>query len=237
MKKLVEKVISSIKHEPYKLDDAMTSRDLLSIVSEKGVQALRGWRRGLLFGERHGITFIGKRVTLRHSSHIRTQGGLTIGDGAYVNALSKGGISFGDNCSVGAGTIIECTGVIRELGEGLAIGSHVGFAQNCFISVRGNVEIGDDCIFGPNVSMHAENHVFADPDTPIRLQGATREGIHIGRDCWFGAGSHVLDGVTVGDGCVIAAGAVVNKDVPSGSVVGGVPAKIIKSRFTSGVVR
>lgn len=230
MKKLVEKTISRIKREPYRLDPAMTSADLAIILKDKGFQVLRGFWKGLFFGRKSGIAFIGKRVTIRHARHIRAEGGLTIGDGVYINALSKDGITLGDNVSIGAGSVIECTGVIRELGDGVRVGSHVGFAQNAFIAVRGPVEIGDDCIFGPNVAIHSENHVFSDPNAPIRLQGATREGVRIGRDCWVGEGAVILDGVTVGDGCVVAAGAVVTKDVPSYSVVGGVPAKVISRR-------
>lgn len=230
MKKLVEKLITKIKHEPYKLDEAMTSVDLAIILKDKGMQALRGLWKGLFFGKRSGIVFVGKRVVIRHAGHIQAQGGLTIGDGVYINALSKDGIHFGDNVTIGAGSVIECTGVIRELGDGIVIGSHVGFAQNAFIAVRGPIEIGDDCIFGPNVAIHSENHVFADVDTPIRLQGATRQGVRIGSGCWVGEGAVILDGVEIGEGCVIAAGAVVNKDCQANSIVGGVPARILKKR-------
>lgn len=230
MKKLVEKTISSIKGEPYRLDPAMTSSDLLSIVAGKALEAARGTVKGFFFKEKEGIAFIGRRVKIEHAAHIRAGRGLTLGDGVRINALSKDGVTLGDNVSIGAGSILECTGVIRELGVGITIGDHVGFAQNAFISVRGPVEIGDDCIFGPNVSLFSENHNFRNREVPIRLQGATRKGIKIGRDCWFGANSVVLDGVAIGDGCVIAAGAVVTKDVESYSIVGGVPAKVIGSR-------
>lgn len=230
MKKLVEKTITAIKHEPYKLDEAMSLGDLFIILCEKGAQLIRGMWKSLFFEKRSGVVFAGKGVKIRYARHIRAKGGLTLGDGVYINALSKGGVEFGDNVSLGAGTIIECTGVIRELGEHVKVGSHVGFAQNCFIAVRGPIEIGNDCIFGPNVSIHSENHVFKDPNKPIRLQGATRRGVKIGNDCWFGEGAVVLDGVAIGDGCVIAANACVTKDMPAFSVVGGVPAKVLKKR-------
>lgn len=230
MKRIVEKLITKIKGESYRLDPAMTSSDLLLILKDKGIQAARGLWKGLFFGRKKGIAFVGRHVTIRHARHICAERGLTIGDGVYINALSKNGIVFGDNVSIGAGSVIECTGVIRELGDGVRIGSHVGFAQNAFVAVRGSVEIGDDCIFGPNVAIHSENHVFSDPDTPIRLQGATRQGVKIGRDCWVGEGAVILDGVEVGDGCVIAAGAVVTRDVSPFTVVGGVPAKPISQR-------
>lgn len=230
LNKLVSYLITKIKHEPYRLDDSITSRDIIIILWEKGIQAIRGFWKGLFFSKKHGLIFVGKKVKIKHASHIKTDGGLTIGDGCQINALSKGGIEFGNNVSLGSRTIIECTGVIRELGESLKIGNHVGFAQNCFIEVRGNITIGDDCIFATGVSMAAENHVFSDADKPIRLQGATRKGITIGCDCWIGTKVVILDGVTIGDGCVIAGGAVVIKDVPPYSVVGGVPAKVLKMR-------
>lgn len=231
LKKLISILITNIKHEPYELDEALTSGDLFSILFEKGLQAVRGMWKGFFFKERHGLLFVGKHTKLRHLKHIRAQSGLTIGDGCQVNALCKGGITFGDNVSLGSGTIIECTGVIRELGQSLRIGSHVGFAQNCFLEVRGDITIGDDCIFGPGVSLAAENHNFNDTKIPIRCQGATRKGITIGKDCWIGTRAIILDGVTIGEGCVIAAGAVVNKDIPPYSVAGGIPARVIKSRL------
>lgn len=230
MKKIISNLITRIKGEPYELDRAMSTIDLLIILKDKLLQVIRGVWKGLFFKKKHGIAFVGKRVKIRHANHIKADKGLTLGDDVYINALSKGGIVFGNNVSVGSGGIIECTGVVRELGEGLQIGNHVGFAQNVFISVRGPIEIGDDCIFGPNVSIHAENHVFEDRDIPIRQQGATRLGVKIGKDCWIGNGVIILDGVSIGEGCVIAANAVVNKYIPAFSIVGGVPAKVIKER-------
>lgn len=230
MKKLVERAITKIKHEPYQLDPAISIGDLFVILRGKAAEIIRGWWKSLFFGHHEGIVFAGKDVIIRHAGHIRAKGGLTLGPGVCINALSRGGVEIGDNVTLGAGSILECTGVIRELGEYIRIGSHVGFAQRCFIAVRGPVEIGDDCIFGPNVSIHSENHIFSNPDKPIRLQGATRRGVYIGKDCWFGEGACVLDGVTIGDGCIIAAGAVVTKDIPAKSIVGGVPAKVLKRR-------
>lgn len=230
LKKLVSNLISKIKHEPYQLDKTIRSLDLLIILWDKMLQVFRGWTKSLLFRERKGFIFIGKNVKIRHSKHICAKNGLTIGDNCQINALSKGGITFGNNVSIGNGTIIECTGVIRELGESLKIGAHVGFAQNCFIEVRGNITIGDNCIFASGVNLAAENHIFSNPNVLIRQQGVTRKGITIGKDCWIGTRAIILDGVTIGDGCVIAAGAVVNRDIPPYSVVGGVPVRILKTR-------
>lgn len=155
---------------------------------------------------------------------------MIIEDYVFINALSKSGVRIGKNVSIGRNSIIECTGVIRELGEGLEIGDNVGISPNAFFAVRGKVEIGENTIFGPGVSIHAENHLFNDLCKPIRTQGSSRKGITIGKDCWIGSKVIILDGVKIGDGCIVAAGAVVNDNVPDYAIVGGIPAKIIKYR-------
>lgn len=94
----------------------------------------------------------------------------------------------------------------------------------------GGIEIGDDTIIGNYVSFHSENHNFQVRDIPIRLQGVNRKGIKIGQNCWIGAKATILDGTQIGNGCVIAAGAVVSGIFPDNVVIGGVPARIIKNR-------
>ena len=77
---------------------------------------------------------------------------------------------------------------------------------------------------------HAENHNYADKNKLIKEQGVTHKGIKIGNNCWIGSGAVFLDGVEIGDGCVVAANAVVTKKFASNSIIGGVPAKLIKER-------
>jgi acetyltransferase-like isoleucine patch superfamily enzyme len=76
--------------------------------------------------------------------------------------------------------------------------------------------------------MAAVNHVYNDSNIPIIHQGITAQGIVIEDNAWIGAGAIILDGVRVGRGAVVAAGAVVTQDVPPHTIVGGVPAKVIK---------
>lgn len=228
--KLMSKVISKIKHANYKVDSNITDSVMLGIIFEKMMMLIRGLKHKLFIKKSKGLLFVGKRVQLKCRRKMIFKGTAILEDGVKIDALSKGGIEVGEGFSLGRNSIIECTGVIRELGEKLTIGKNVGIAANAFISMRGPVEIGDDTIFGPNVAIHAENHNFDDINKPIRLQGATRKGIKIGKDCWIGSGVKILDGVTIGDGCIIAAGAVVNKNIPDYSIAGGVPAKVIKNR-------
>ena len=106
----------------------------------------------------------------------------------------------------------------------------MGIAQNCFIQVRGKLNIGDNVIIGPGVSIFTENHNFSNLSKYINEQGETRAGVTIEQGVWIAGGSIILDGVTIGANSIIAAGSVVNKDVTPNSIVGGIPAKIIKFR-------
>lgn len=230
MTKLISKIISKIKHREYVIDESISTGDLIGIVFTRITMLLRGFFVKTCFKKAGKIVFIGKKVKIRSKHNLQCGSGCTIDDGCYINALCKNGVKIGNNFSLGRNSTIECTGVIRELGEGLTIGNDVGISPNAFISVRGSVTIGDNTIFGPGVKIFAENHIFTDKNTPIYLQGATRKGVSIGEDCWIGADAVILDGVSIGKGCVIAGGAVVNKDVPDFTIVGGVPAKEIGKR-------
>lgn len=178
------------------------------------------------------LGFLGKNSLVISPHLIKFNKNLVIDIDCYINALSKKGILFGNNVSIQKRTIIECTGSLKNLGEGLIVGNNVGIGSNSFLGCAGGIEIGDDTIIGNFVSFHSENHNFDKIDIPIRLQGVNHKGIKIGKDCWIGAKVTILDGTILGDGCVVAAGAVLNgKEYPPNSIIGGVPAKVIKSRF------
>jgi acetyltransferase-like isoleucine patch superfamily enzyme len=232
MRKLINKIISKIKGEPYEMDKNIPTGYLVGLVFQKINQLQRGFWTRLHFRKHHKgkRVFIGAHVKIKAKKLISCGRGVTIGDYSYIDALSNKGITIGNNVSLGRNTIIECTGVIRELGEELVIEDGVGIAANSFIAVRGGVRIGKNTIIGPGFHLHSENHVFTDLDKPIRLQGATRKGVTIGEDCWIGSNVTILDGVHIGNKCVIAAGAVVTKDAQDYSIIGGVPAKLIRLR-------
>ncbi|NJM72477.1 MAG: acyltransferase [Scytonema sp. RU_4_4] len=81
-----------------------------------------------------------------------------------------------------------------------------------------------------HTGIYANNHNFADLTRPMKSQGVTSKGIVIENDCWLGTGVKVLDGVRIGCGSVIGAGAVVTKDIPPYSIAVGVPARVIAQR-------
>jgi acetyltransferase-like isoleucine patch superfamily enzyme len=95
---------------------------------------------------------------------------------------------------------------------------------------HGNLTIGDNVLIAGHCLIIPANHVFTDINIPISNQGETKKGIIIEDNVWIGSGCRILDGITIGTGAIIAAGAVVNKDVLPNTIVGGVPAKLIKNR-------
>ncbi len=229
MKKIVNNIIEKLGRTDYRLDVNITNIDLLIIVFIKGIQICRGLYYKLFFKNAKGLLFIGKNVEINFCSKISCGRSVTIDNNVKINALSKDGINIGNNVSILNNTIIDCIGVFNNIGEGLTIGNNVGIAQNCFIQVRASVSIGNDVIFGPNVSIFSENHLYENTNMPIRKQGVSRIGVIIEEGVWIGTRAVVLDGVTIGKNSVIAAGSVVNKNVPPYTVYGGVPAKLIKN--------
>jgi len=227
---LINKIINSLGRKNYKVDELLSNRELMIEIRRRLIQVLRGFYLKVFLKKSEGIIFLGKKTTLRYKHKISLGRSVTIDSHVEINALSKNGVIIGNNVSILKNTIIECTGVIRNIGEGLIIGDNVGIAQNCFIHVRGSVIIESNTILGPNVGIFSENHKFEDIELPVSVQGESRKGVHIESGVWIGTRSIILDGVRIGKNSIIAAGSIVNKDVPPYSIVGGVPAKVIKYR-------
>ena len=82
-----------------------------------------------------------------------------------------------------------------------------------------SISVGEGTIFGENVRLYDHNHVYLNPDIPIKQQGYTSVAICIGKHCWIGSNVTILKGVTIGDNCVIGAGCVIHEDVPANSIV------------------
>lgn len=112
-----------------------------------------------------------------------------------------------------------------DCGKNIRIGKNVFINSGCCFQDQGGIEIGDGSLIGHQVVLATLNH---DLD-PARRVSMTAAPIKIGRNVWIGSHATVLSGVKIGDGAVVAAGAVVTKDVPPYTVVGGVPAGILKN--------
>lgn len=127
---------------------------------------------------------------------------------------------FGRGFSVGKGTTFRRDfRVYLEPGATIAIGKNCFFNHSCSINALAGVEIGDGCLFGENVKIYDHNHKFAQPHAPIKAQGFSRGRVVIQDDCWIGSNVVILKGVTIGNHCVIGAGAVIDRDIPDGMLV------------------
>lgn len=116
----------------------------------------------------------------------------------------------------------------------IRIGANFSANANVMINARGkgHITIGNNVLIGPNVVLRSNNHVFSKADVLINDQGMTEGMIIIGNDVWIAANAVILQNVSIGDGAVVAAGAVVNRNVPPFTIVGGVPAQTIGVRQT-----
>ena len=128
---------------------------------------------------------------------------LVLGEQSWIGgyALVRGDVEFGAHCTV-----------------------------NPYAMISGKVRCGNGVRIASHASLVGFNHGYDDPDVPIYLQKHESRGITIGDDVWVGANAVIVDGITIGRGAVIAAGALVSKDVPEMAIVGGVPAKVLRFR-------
>ncbi len=226
IKRLIVKLIQQ-KNPSFQLDSAVSSTTFFSLVLLKSVQLMRNVKV-LLQGNFATHLFLGKNVQFFNLSNIKFGKWVQLDDHVYVSGLGKQLVVFGNNVRIGAFSRVVASTSFNNVGEFIRIGNNVGIGEFAYLGGGGGLEIGDDCIIGQYFSCHPENHNFNNSDDLIRLQGVTRQGIRIGNNCWIGSKVTILDGVEIGENCVIAAGAVVTKSMPSNTIIGGVPAKVIK---------
>ena len=225
---LANLIMSQIKGEDYVVDPNIPFSYLVELACQKMTAMLYGMVRLRTIKR----VFVSPSSKIICSSKIKHGKNFNIGYGCYINALSKNGLQCGYNVSMGFHTYIVLSGSLHDLADGMTIGNNVGLGSHgCYGVGVGSLEIGDNTIFGNYVSIHPENHVTDNVEVPIRLQGVrSKGGVKIGENCWIGAKVTILDGTVIGNGCVVAAGAVVKGNFPDNSVIGGVPARILKMR-------
>lgn len=112
-----------------------------------------------------------------------------------------------------------------DYGQNIHVGKNVFINTGCRFQDQGGITIGDGALIGHNVVLATLNH----EEDPKKRHILVPSPIHIGNNVWIGANATIVPGVTVGDGAIIAAGAVVTHDVPANTVVGGVPARVMKT--------
>jgi acetyltransferase-like isoleucine patch superfamily enzyme len=207
-------------------------------VLEQSLMFLLGWvptiagiaLRGIFYKlmlKMDGMAAIERNVRLRFASRIRLGQGAYLDENVYIHACP-------DGVEIGAGTLVMHGSVLHVYNfRGLPhafirIGKDSLVGEYSVIRGQGGVTIGDRVYTSPGTQIIAVNHIFNDPQRPFVEQGITAEGIVIEDDVWLGSNCVITDGVRVGKGAVVAAGAVVTKDVPPHTIVAGVPAKVLR---------
>jgi acetyltransferase-like isoleucine patch superfamily enzyme len=228
MKKIIVKIIK-LRNPNFEFDDALNMSALLQFVYIQACCLIRGYKVFFRFRKPKGM-MLGTGVSFFNISKIKWGKFLRLGNQVYISALSKNGIHFGDNVSIGAFSRVIVSTSLNNIGNRIVIGNNVGIGEFAYLGGAGGLEIGDECIVGQYLSCHPENHNYDNLKIAIRHQGVSRIGIQIGKNCWIGSKVTILDGVKIDDGCIIAAGSVVTKSFPKNSIIGGVPAKFLKNR-------
>ena len=203
-----------------KMNDNLKFIDKLSIFSKTGMKVLRGFFIKMFLKKSKGLLFVGKKASITHRHLITTGKKVKFEEYSEIQGLSKRGLKFGDNVTIGKYTMIRPSSYYGiDMGEGFEIGDNSSIGPMSYIGCAGYIKIGKNVMFGPKVSLFAENHNFSDKNKSIKSQGVSNKGIVIEDNCWIGSNVIILDGVTIGSGSVIGAGTVITKDVPKNSKV------------------
>lgn len=157
---------------------------------------------------------IGKKLPLSH-------GRIQVGQKKFRQWCAKGFCkAIGDNVNIEKGAYIP---------DDLIIGNNSGIGVNA--EIGGGTSIGKNVMMGPDCIIYTSTHRHDRIDIPMGKQGMTDiQPVHIGDDCWIGTRVIIMPGVSIGEGAIIGACAVVTKDIPSYAVAAGVPAKVVKYR-------
>lgn len=160
---------------------------------------------------------------------------IKLGNGVYIRSVANieacgenSWLTLGDGVRIDRGVDIRS----HDGGGDIEIGDRTRIGPYTCLSGR-HIKIGKDCLIASHCGIYANNHIYSDPKRTINQQERSYKGITIEDDCWLGTGVRVVDGITIGRGSVIGAGAVVTKDLPPYSIAVGVPAKVIARREDS----
>jgi acetyltransferase-like isoleucine patch superfamily enzyme len=208
-----------------------TVLDRIEMSVSRRFELLRGqfllWR-----GARVGANFgLGRSTRVLFPRCFQAGSNVLIGDYSYLYCLSSRGVKFGSHTSIDRNLWLSCGDSQADVMGFFEIGDHSYIGCNAVIGAGGGgIRIGSNVLIGQSVNMHSERHNFGDLDRPIRGQGISYKGIVIEDDVWIGSKATILDGVTIGTGSIVGAGAVVTRSIPPYSIAVGIPSRVVGSR-------
>ena len=222
IKTLVQKLLLK-SGKSYIIDSKIPNSLFYNMLINRIVMLVRG-----VFKTQRKV-FIGCNTKILNNRNISFGKSVTIGSYCEIDGYASEKIVFGDCVKIGSYSKLLSTSHFSKFGKGLVMGSNSAVGDFTHFGAPGGIVIGNDVIMGSYISFHSENHNFLDTSKLIREQGVTSKGIILGNNIWVGAKVTFLDGCEIGDNSVVAAGAVVTGKFPKNSIIGGVPARILKS--------
>ncbi|MEA2200929.1 MAG: hypothetical protein QOI89_1525 [Solirubrobacteraceae bacterium] len=163
-------------------------------------------------------------LKLRYGRRLQTDGICFICPGVKLE------IGRGARLRIGRWAWIGHGGKIRVHEGEVSIGAKTVIGQECTISAFQSISIGRECILADRVMLIDFDHGVTEVERPIRLQGIYKRDVRVGHNVWMGYGACILRGVTIGDNSIIGTSSVVTKAFPANSVLGGIPARLIRMR-------
>jgi acetyltransferase-like isoleucine patch superfamily enzyme len=209
---------------------AMIKYELIVTVAQPRAGALGLALRKVLYPALLGScgrnVVFGQNVVLRHPHKIHISDNVVIDDNCLLDAKgsTNRGITIGSGVFVGRNTILSCKDGDIELADG----ANIGF--NCEVFSASRVRIGKRVLMAAYSYVIGGDHDFSDPSISILDQSRKSDGVTVGDGAWIGAGAKILDGVAVGDHAIVGAGAVVRDSVAASAIAVGVPARIVGTR-------
>ena len=180
---------------------------------------------GATFGQKLALWW-GYRLAVRHRK-VDIHPSCKISPESRIHPRS-GAIVIGRNCSVSTGAIIQGT---VKMGSNCSVQAYsILVGETSADGVNGGIEAGQGVRIAPQTVIFSANHVYSDPNRMIYEQGMAAEGVRIEDDVWLASHVVVTAGVCVGRGSIVAAGAVVTRNIPPYSVAAGIPARVIRKR-------
>lgn len=191
----------------------------MRVLTNQIYKALLAWRRAMARAQ--GVE-LGGNVRLAASVDFNLGGGFKK---CLRNPRAKGRVTLGDGAWVERGVVLWAFDGSIVTRPNVYLGPYVT------IYGHGGVEIGEETLVSMKATILSSNHGVPEQGKIIREQTDELLPTKIGKDVWIGANAVILGGVTIGDGAVVAAGAVVTKDVEAGAIVAGVPARLLRKRL------
>lgn len=175
------------------------------------------------------VVILGKEIGLKKKSKFGYFGKNSTIMKPFLQLSGCSNIKIGDNTTVLNNARLAVYGSGSEANITIGNNCYIGFGFSALASAKANISIGDNVLFASNVLVTNENHgIDPESDIPYMDQKLSARDVKIGNGCWIGEKVCILSGVTIGEKCIIGAGSIVTKSIPSYSIAVGNPVRIIK---------